>query len=84
MIKHHAVFDVQTTLAKATRLRVDTRQLNEYEVQYQIGFKWTLTLDEDQLRKLWNNTESMEQFNKELDALKPDNLKFNPEMSSNR
>lgn len=78
MIKDHAAFDVQTTLAKVTRLRVDTRQLSQDEVQYQIGFKWSLVLDEDQLRRLWNNTESLTEFNTILDELKPTCLTFNP------
>jgi hypothetical protein len=78
MIKAHAAFDVQTTLAKVTRLRVDTRQLSQDEVVYQIGFKWSLALDEDQLRTLWNETEHESQFREALDALKPSCLFFNP------
>lgn len=78
MIKPHAAFDVQTTLAMITRLRVDTRQLTGEEVQFQIGFKWTLTLDEDQLRTLWNETEHDSQFREALDLLKPTCLAFNP------
>lgn len=78
MIKPHAAFDVQTTLAKVTRLRVDTSQLTGNEVQFQIGFKWTLTLDEDQLRTLWNETEHERQFREALDHLKPTCLAFNP------
>lgn len=78
MIKAHTAFDVQTTLAKVTRLRVDTRQLSGDEVQFQIGFKLTLTLDEDQLRTLWNETEHESQFREALDLLKPKCLAFNP------
>lgn len=82
MIKAHTAFDVQTTLAKVTRLRVDTRQLTAHEVQYQIGFKWTLTLDEDQLRTLWNETEHESQFREAFDLLKPICLAFNPMQAS--
>jgi hypothetical protein len=82
MIRPHSAFDVQTTLAKVTRLRVDTRQLTADEVQFQIGFKWTLTLDEDQLRTLWHETDHDSQFREALDALKPTCLAFNPFQAS--
>lgn len=82
MIKAHAAFDVQTTLAKVTRLRVDTRQLTGDEVQYSIGYKWNLTLDEDQLRTLWNETDHESQFRDALDLLKPSCLSYNPMQAS--
>lgn len=78
MIKPHSAFDVQTTLARVTRLRVDTRQLNEHEVQYTIGFKWNLTLDEDQLRTLWKETDHDSQFREALELLKPTCLTYAP------
>lgn len=83
MIRPHHVFDVQTTLAKVTRLRVDTLQLTEDEVMFQIGYKWRLTLDEDELRSLYNETENDSQFREVLDDLKPRCLTYNP-LQANR
>lgn len=82
MIRDHHAFDVQTTLARITRLRVDTRQLTEHEVQYQIGFKWNLTLDEDQLRSLYNETDTDSRFREVFDELKATCLTFNPIQAS--
>lgn len=84
MIKHDAAFDVQLAIAKATKLRVDTRQLTRDEVQYQIGYKWTLVLNEDELKKLWNLTDSPMDFKSKLDEIKvcPERFKWNPYLAS--
>lgn len=82
MIRPHHVFDVQTTLARVTRLRVDTRQLTEHECQFTIGYRWNLTLDEDELRSLYNETENDSQFRIVLDDLKPRCLTYNPLQAS--
>ncbi|MDM7954755.1 hypothetical protein [Blastomonas sp.] len=83
MIKPHAAFDVQTTLARVTRLRVDTRQLNEREVQFTIGYRWNLTLDEDQLKTLWQETDCDSRFKDVFDSLKPRCLTYAP-LQANR
>lgn len=77
MIRPHAAFDVQTTLSRVTRLRVDTRQLDGQEVHYTIGFKWDLVLDEDDLRKLHNATDSDSEFKAVFEDLKPRCLTYN-------
>lgn len=82
MIKPHMAFDVQTTLARVTRLRVDTRQLNEHECQFTIGYRWNLTLDEDELRSLYNETDHDSQFREVLDNLKPRCLTYAPLQAS--
>lgn len=82
MIPAHKAFDVQTTLARITRLRVDTRQLDGDQVQYQIGFKWTLSLDEHDLQKLYNQTDSDHEFRQVFDQLKPSCLAYNAMLAS--
>ena len=52
MIRAADAFDVQLALARMTRLRVSTRKLDQLECQYQIGFTWLLTLDEEDHKKL--------------------------------
>ncbi len=77
MIKPHRAFDVQTTLSRVTRLRVDTRQLDTQEVHYTIGFKWDFVLDEDDLHKLYNATDSDSEFRAAFDEMKPRCLTYN-------
>lgn len=77
MIRPHAAFDVQITLSRVTRLRVDTRQLDGQEVHYTIGFKWDLVLDEDDLRKLYNATDSDSEFRAAFEEMKPRCLAYN-------
>ncbi|MCI1142157.1 hypothetical protein MOP88_07360 [Sphingomonas sp. WKB10] len=71
MIRAHQAFDVQTSLARITRLRVATCGLNDHEVLFRIGFTWDLALDEDDLRKLYNATDSDAAFRDVFDQLKP-------------
>ncbi len=77
MIAAHRAFDVQTTLSRVTRLRVDTRKLDDREVLFTIGFSWDLVLDEDDLRKLHNATDSDSEFKAALEELKPRCLIYN-------
>lgn len=82
MIRAHQAFDVQTSLARITRLRVDTRALNDSEVLYIIGFKWNLALDEDELDRLYDAVESDAQFREVFDTLKATCLTFAPFQAS--
>ncbi len=82
MIAPHRAFDVQTTLSRVTRLRVDTRKLNDREVMFTIGFTWDLVLDEDDLRKLYNATDSDSEFRTAFEELKPRCLAYNTFRSS--
>lgn len=70
MIRPADALDVQLSLARMTRQRVSTRQLNEYEVQYTIAFRYLLTLDEDDLDSLSRDTDSEHQFKQAYDRLK--------------
>lgn len=70
MIRPADAFDVQLALARMTRLRVSTRKLDQLECQYQIGFTWLLTLDEDELDRLSREVESPAQFKEAYDKLK--------------
>ncbi len=70
MIRPADAFDVQMALKRMTRERVSTRQINGYECQYQIGFSWLLTLDEDELDSLSRETDSPAQFKEAYDKLK--------------
>ncbi len=76
MIREADAFDVQLALARMTRLRVSTRQLDQHEVQYLIGFKWLFTLDEDQLDSLAREIDSPAMFKDAYDTLKHSCLKF--------
>lgn len=70
MIRPADAFDVQLALARMTRLRVSTRKLDQLECQYQIGFTWLLTLDEDELDSLSREVDSAAQFKEAYDRLK--------------
>lgn len=70
MIRPADALDVQLALARMTRLRVSTRQLDQHECQYLIGFSWLLTLDEDELDSLCREVDSGAQFKEAYDRLK--------------
>ena len=70
MIRPADALDVQLALARMTRQRVSTRQLDQSEVQYTIAFKFLLTLDEDELDSLAREAESDAQFRQAYDKLK--------------
>ena len=70
MIRPADALHVQMALARMTRLRVSTRQLDEREVQFLIGFTWLLTLDEDQLDTLAGTIDSPALFQAAYDDLK--------------
>jgi len=81
VIRPADAFDVQLAIARMTRLRVSTRQLNEYQVQYLIGFKWLFTCDEDELDQLARDVESNSQFKETFDTLKGRCLTFSEILS---
>lgn len=77
MIAAHRAFDVQTTLARITRLRVDTRNIDNTEVRYTIGFKWDFVVDEEDLRRLYNVTDCDSEFKRIFEELKATCLSYN-------
>lgn len=83
MIQPSTAFDVQTTLARITRLRVDTRALNDMEVLYTIGFVWDFVCDEEDLDKLHDAIGQDSVFREAFDKLKPTCLRYNS-LRSNR
>lgn len=76
MIRPADALDVQLALARMTRLRVSTRQLNGHEAQFLIGFRWLFTVDEDELDALAREVDSPAMFKDAYDKLKHSCLRF--------